>query len=158
MNCPICGVELLEEVPVCPKCGSAIEYVDYDEYGDNNRSVMDAWTMPLGESSQNAYYKAPGHDGYGKTNAAYVYTAPDSRETPLSLSAFLASIIAMSIPGIGLLIQIVWACGGAKRVNRKNMARAFLILSVIGIIASIILIAYVSPYVVELLDILQTMM
>ncbi len=51
----------------------------------------------------------------------------------LTTGAFLVLIILMSLPVVGFILQIVWACGATRNLNRRNLARAYLILSLIGI-------------------------
>ena len=70
---------------------------------------------------------------YASRNPAYVYTSPQREDSPLSTGSFLLSIILMSLPVVGFILQIVWACGAARNLNRRNLARAYLILSLIGI-------------------------
>lgn len=38
----------------------------------------------------------------------------------------------MLIPIVNLILLIVWACGGCKKVNQVNLARAMLVLLLIG--------------------------
>ena len=54
---------------------------------------------------------------------------------PLSTSAFFWEIFLCSIPFfVGLILTVIWACGGAKNPNRRNLARALLIFRLIGIV------------------------
>lgn len=57
--------------------------------------------------------------------------AEDSRYAVLSVNSFLATFLLMCIPGIGLLLTIIWACGGSRYQNRRNLARASLLFVLI---------------------------
>ena len=106
MNCPQCGVLLEKGVSVCPECGAQIP-------------------AQAGENPYRPAYASPLYDAPPPRN---------SRFSPLSTGAFLLNMLVMSIPLIGLIVAIVWACGGCKKRNRRNQARAWLILLLIGIV------------------------
>lgn len=42
-------------------------------------------------------------------------------------------------PLVGLILMIVWACGGCRKLQKRNLARASLILAVIGLALSLVL-------------------
>lgn len=72
--------------------------------------------------------------------------SPDFNSPPTSTSPYalmgtwniVLSIILMNIPVIGLIISIVWAAGGCRKIIRRNLARAYLLLLAIGLVLSII--------------------
>ncbi len=43
-------------------------------------------------------------------------------------------LFLMNIPVIGLVLSILWACGVCRKIARRSLARAHLILLVIGIL------------------------
>jgi amino acid transporter len=53
--------------------------------------------------------------------------------------AYVGSLLLMALPIAGFIIAIVWACGATSNPNRRNLARATLILIAIGIVLSILL-------------------
>lgn len=57
---------------------------------------------------------------------------------PMTTWGTVLSMVAMSIPVIGLIFMIVWACGGCRKIGRRNLARAYIILLVICIVISIV--------------------
>ena len=57
----------------------------------------------------------------------------------LSSWGFVGSILLMSIPLVGFIITIVWASGGASNLNRRNLARAYLIFIGLSVVLSIAL-------------------
>jgi len=66
---------------------------------------------------------------------AYVYSDPLKRsDSVMSTGAFLGTILLMGIPLVGFILTIVWACGGTQNLNRRNLARACLILTAIGLV------------------------
>lgn len=57
----------------------------------------------------------------------------------LSSWGFVGSLLLMSIPIVGFIITIVWASGGVVNLNRRNLARAYLLCLAIGVVIYILL-------------------
>ena len=55
----------------------------------------------------------------------------------LNTGQYLATVLVMGIPVIGWLAVLIWALGGTKNFNRRNLARGVLLafLIVVGIVA-----------------------
>ena len=70
----------------------------------------------------------------------YSQTSPYS---VLSTWGFVGSLLLMAIPLVGLILTIVWASGGAYNLNRRNLARGYLVLMGIGIGIYVLLIAII---------------
>lgn len=64
--------------------------------------------------------------GYNPNPMAYGGDDP----TPLSTGSFLGYLLLFSVPLVGFICQLVFAFGQGN-VNRKNLARAYLLLQVI---------------------------
>lgn len=62
----------------------------------------------------------------------------DKANVPMSSVGTALSIILMNIPVIGLIIAIVWACGGCRKTGRRNLARAFLMLLILCFVLLIV--------------------
>lgn len=69
---------------------------------------------------------------------APMYQQPYEDNTPLTIGNYLVMMIVGAIPLVGLIMMLVWAFSGNSNANRKNYARAMLILMAIGIVLSII--------------------
>ncbi|MGI5935779.1 MAG: zinc-ribbon domain-containing protein [Oscillospiraceae bacterium] len=118
ITCTSCGAQVPDNNYYCPRCGAALP--THSTQSSGNR--------------YDYYYKQPrSQGGYSSPNPAYVYTSPKRQDSVLSTGAFLLSIILMSLPLAGFILQIVWACGATRNLNRRNLARAYLILSLICI-------------------------
>ena len=57
----------------------------------------------------------------------------------MSTGGFIGIFLLMLIPIVNLILLIVWACGGCRKVNQTNLARAMLVLMLIGIVLSMLL-------------------
>ena len=43
-------------------------------------------------------------------------------------------ILLMSIPVIGFILMILWSCGVCRKIARRNLARACLILLILAVV------------------------
>lgn len=85
---------------------------------------------------------------------APVYVQQPSMEdtTPISAWGYVGYMLLFSIPCVGLICLIIFACGGSKNVNLRNFARGQLILWVIGIILCIIMVAIMGSAMASLMS------
>lgn len=109
-------------MPVCTKCGAQ------SPEGSNNCTQCGA---ALEEKSLRP-----------QVPAAEIPHRSRPRSSVLSTGSFLGSLILMNLPIAGLIITIVWACGGTANENRRNLARGYilyaLIMTVLAIVLSVI--------------------
>lgn len=75
-----------------------------------------------------------------RLNSDYSQSSPYS---VLSTWGFVGSLLLMSIPFVGFILMIVWASGGVYNLNRRNLARGYLVLMGIGVGIYLILIAII---------------
>jgi hypothetical protein len=47
-------------------------------------------------------------------------------------------IFLMGIPVIGFVLMILWSCGVCRKIARRNLARAYLILLVVSLLVLVI--------------------
>lgn len=64
--------------------------------------------------------------------------------TVLGTWGFVGSLLLMAIPLVGFIITIVWASGGAYNLNRRNLARGYLVLIGLAIGLYLLLFAIVA--------------
>ena len=101
ISCPSCGALVPEGRDFCPNCG--------------RRIPVGAERVPVRPV----------------TDATPAYSYDNPVRTPdavLSVSGFIASLVLLSIPALGFILKVVWACGGCHNHNRRNLARAYLLL------------------------------
>ena len=58
---------------------------------------------------------------------------------PLLVGEYFVMFFLFSIPVVNLILMLVWGFGGDVNINRKNCARAYLILLLIAVSLSVIL-------------------
>ena len=70
---------------------------------------------------------------------ADVPPAKGSKYEPITAWGYIGIMLLMCIPIVGIILTIVWACGGCRKVNKKSLARATLIMMAVGLVISLIL-------------------
>lgn len=89
-------------------------------------------------------YAAPGQPAqpvypYGASQAAPQESRPARKSpyAPMSSIGMAIQLFLMNIPVIGLILSIVWACGVCRKIARRNLARAYLILLILGVLLAV---------------------
>lgn len=134
--CSKCGREYNDDRKYCTKCGSPL----YKEKSKNESFTQTSYTASHSEPKATAYTYSPEH----KQNVNYT---KDEDTQPVSIAVYILSLILFSIPVLGFLVCLVWACGGVNNKNLLNYSRAVLILMCIGTVIAIVgvIIAAASP-------------
>lgn len=81
---------------------------------------------------------APAAPTYQQPASAPEKPGRKSKYAPMTSWGMAIQIILMNIPVIGFILMVVWACGGCRKITRRNLARANLILLIIAIVLAII--------------------
>jgi hypothetical protein len=56
------------------------------------------------------------------------------QEEPISTGGYIGILLLLVVPLVNLICLLVWACGGCKKVNKRNLSRAMLVLMLLGIV------------------------
>ena len=112
--CTTCGKEVPPGMRFCTACGTP---------------VATAESPPAAEQPAIA------------PNPALADQAPPrgSRYAVMSTGSYFGTILLFALPVIGWILCIIFACGGTKNLNKRNLARANLIFFLIALILSVIL-------------------
>lgn len=76
-----------------------------------------------------AYIPVPEEEAPGK----------DSPYQPISTWGYVGINFIMAVPILNLVMLIVWACGGCRKVNKRNMARGIFLTMLISLVVGIIM-------------------
>lgn len=128
--CQSCGAPLDPGAKFCKSCGTPTP-----------PPVYQATSGPSAPTPQTAYPVPP--PSYQPAGNGYThYTQPQAYssagDTPLSVGQYIGMIILSGLPIVGFILLLIWAFSSDQNTNKKNYARAVLILAVIGIALSII--------------------
>ena len=159
-NCTQCGAELKSGSRFCAECGAAVGVVASPVAAEPTPAPTSApaptpaapapapqpVTQPQSIPQPPKAAPAQGRPAY--TPPPPAYTPPTAGETPppagskyelISTGGFIGIMLLMCIPVVGLILMIVWACGGCRKIQKRNLARAGLIMMVISVILGLII-------------------
>ena len=109
----------------CENCGKPVYRLD--------RTCANCGT-PVTQFGQSAQREP---ESSARLNSDYSLSSP---YTVMSTWGFVGSLLLMAIPLVGFVVTIVWAAGGTYNLNRRNLARGYLLL--MGIFIGIYLLLF----------------
>ena len=126
MFCENCGANVPENSKFCTGCGTTV--TDTAATAQTQQAFQSAApvnSVPQPQpnySQQQPYYnQAPGY-GSAQKNCE-----------PLGVGSYIGMFFLSAIPMAGFIMLLVWAFGGSVNLNKKNYARAILLMSLIVI-------------------------
>jgi hypothetical protein len=147
MFCENCGNKLPEGAKFCGGCGAKTEPVQPAHKATEAPAPPRPVTPPTvyAPSAQTApsYRQA-----YTPPRPAAYYGRPGTE--PLSVGQYIGMLLLMCVPILGVILLFMWSFGGSVNLNKKNYARAMLIVCATGIILSIIFGAALTSIIGEL--------
>lgn len=138
--CSHCGAPIPEGAKFCTSCGQAAD----------GATVLVDGPAPTPPRPAPAY-TPPSPPAYTPPAPAAGPDLPPpkgSRYAPVSTLGFVGTLLLLCIPLLNLVLLVVWALGGCRNVNRRNLARAILILAVVAIVLNLLL----APLLIEYLE------
>ncbi|MEA4833405.1 MAG: hypothetical protein VB118_12420 [Oscillospiraceae bacterium] len=162
--CPECGYKLSAEKPESETAKSSSETGNTDSQSKpNNQDYNTAQNKGASYAPVYGSYSSSGGQGAGQqfnynqgyyTNTGYnQYGQPYYVQPPqvISVSSYLLMILVGMIPIAGLIIYLIWAFDSSTEINKKNFARAHLIIILISIGISILLYTLIAASFIGLL-------
>ena len=61
-----------------------------------------------------------------------------SKYAPMTSLGMAVELFLMSIPVVGFVLMILWSCGVCRKLARRNLARAYLILLIVGLVLAVV--------------------
>ena len=120
MYCISCGKEMAEATAYCEFCGAPQQ--QSGGAANNNQAYT--------QYSYNQYGAADGQQGYAGPGAYAPYPPVDENDKPMTLGAWMKTLLIMSIPLVNLVMIFVWAFGNGN-TSRRNYFRAMLLYTLI---------------------------
>ena len=160
--CTECGTNIPDGIQFCTNCGKPMKKAEAPVKTET--PVVETPTVAVPVPSPVAPPPPPAAQPVASPAPVYAQPVNTGEQPPpagspyavMSIGSYIGSSLLMSIPFIGFLICIIWACGGCKNYNRRNFARATLILSLIAVaiitIIMIVLMVTMSSVFYELMS------
>ncbi len=155
--CTNCGKEIPDGMAFCTECGVKAPQAKEETVQtvkEEASAVVESIPVYTPPSPQNTY-QAPPQQPYQPPAQPISITAESVKGTkfePISAWGFIGIMILMCIPIIGPVLTLIWACGGCRKVTKRSLARATLILTVIMLIFAVILFFVGKALINTLLD------
>ncbi len=127
MFCANCGEQLLSGTKFCGACG---------EKTDAAPQAYEAAPQPPPQPSYSP------QQPYVPPVAPVPHAAPAPMQgdtTPMRVSQYIVMLLLLCIPLANLVLLFVWGFGSSVNLNKKNFARASLILAAAGMVLSLLL-------------------
>ncbi len=141
MFCENCGNKLPDEAKFCGGCGAKTDPVQPAHIAVEEPALTRPVPPPV--------YTPPTQTAYASQQPPAYSKNPDS--DPLRVGQYIGMLLLMCIPLLNIILLFVWSFGGSVNLNKKNFAKASLILGAIGLILSIVFGAALSSIIGELL-------
>lgn len=148
MECNVCGRQKEnKDANFCENCGNSFRE-NYQDYNNQNKANQ---YSNQSNTNTNAY----GQRGYNNSE----YQSNYRREEPVSFKNWLLTLalpillLFFPIPFIGpiayIVILFIWAFSNNTNPNKKNWARANLVVTVVVIILSIIFVVFIFTAMID---------
>lgn len=136
-TCAVCGSAVSGDSYYCGNCGMPIEEPKLSRAEDQREQER---TQPAARQ-----WAPPSYDTgyYQQTRPMVVETPPEkgSQYEQISTWGYVGILLLLNIPFIGFVLSIIWASGACQKLAKRNLARAYLLVLLIGIIIGIIFLA-----------------
>jgi len=134
--CTACGGDVPNGVKFCTFCGKTMA-----ESSVAPPVQQQVYTQPRVQGQPApppGYAQAPGYNQPASTGK------PTGQYAVVSTMGWIGSLILLCIPIVGQIVCLVWAFGSGNH-NRRNYARAILILAIVCIVLGIVFGAVLLP-------------
>ncbi len=142
--CTKCGTQLEDDKKFCTSCGVSVEAADTAKVQPSTPQ-QPVHQYPINQNKSQQTQQSTSYDGD-------MPPAAGSKYEPISTGGYIGIMLLMCIPVIGIVIAIIWALGGCRKVNKRNLARAALVMMAIGLVISLILGFAVKAVVTQVAD------
>lgn len=132
--CDSCGTALVEGAKFCKNCGKVTASVSAPP-------SQQAYSNPA-PPPQQPYYQAPPQQAY----------YPQRDTSPMTVGQYIVTFLLTAIPFAGFILLLVWAFDSSTNLNKRNYARAALIMALIGIGVYIVLFAIIGTFISSIIS------
>ncbi len=139
--CVMCGHALGESNRFCPDCGAPVERGETVDVTEEVATVV-------AEPTQMQPQQQPVH----MPQSTEYIPDKDSKYQPISTWGYVGIFLLMCIPCVGFIVLCVWAFGGCRKVNQRNLSQAALIMTVISLVFSMLMGMYIKKTVTEAIE------
>lgn len=135
MFCNNCGNKLPDDAKFCGGCGTRFEPAQ-PAYASAEQTATQPSSPPVYAPPMQT--PPPYQQSYSPPQQQPFYSSQIDNG-PLSVGQYIGMFLLLLVPILNIVLLFVWGFGGAINPNKKNFARAYLIMIAIGIVIGIVL-------------------
>ena len=141
--CTNCGATLDDDKKFCTECGASVNETPAGAAPPAPpppQSAPQPQAAPVYAQTATATMPPP-QSAYQPAAACGGDMAPvkGSKYEPITTGGYIGIMLLMCIPIVGQILMIVWALGGCRKINKRNLARASLILMLVMMLLTALL-------------------
>ncbi|MBQ2929183.1 MAG: zinc ribbon domain-containing protein [Clostridia bacterium] len=141
--CTNCGATLDDDKKFCTECGASVNETPAGAAPPPPpppQSAPQPQAAPVYAHTATATMPPP-QSAYQPAAACGGDMAPakGSKYEPITTGGYIGIMLLMCIPIVGQILMIVWALGGCRKINKRNLARASLILMLVMMLLTALL-------------------
>lgn len=174
--CTFCGTQVPDNIKFCTSCGKPMGItvaspppappVQQVQPQAPPPQPQPVYAQPqAAPQPQQAYVAPPAPPAQPYAAQPYAPPAadpnalpPGSKYEPITTGGYIGIMLLMMLPLINFILLLVWACGGCRKVNKTNFARAMLIIMLVGtVLSGIIFLIFGSMFSSGLGDLTDTL-
>ena len=137
--CTFCGTQVPDDIKFCTSCGKpmGITATIPTPAQQVRPQASPVYAQPQTAPPPQQAYTAQPYAAQPYTPAPDPNTLPPgSKYEPITTGGYIGIMLLMMLPIVNLILLLVWACGGCRKVNKTNFARAMLIIMLISAVLS----------------------
>lgn len=143
--CSECGALIEEGKKFCTSCGVKIEEREAPEQA---AASVPSWQSPPAQAPAPVQERVatPVQERERavpppawQEQSSPVLQVEGTKYEPITTGGFIGITLLMMLPVVNIILLLVWACGGCRKVTKTYYARASLILMLIGMMIAVIL-------------------
>ncbi|WP_373146665.1 zinc-ribbon domain-containing protein [Bacteroides thetaiotaomicron] len=148
--CINCGKQVPADVKFCTSCGSPVT-------GETEQTVRQqpVQSPPPVVQPQTEYAHQQGYTSQTMQQPMQQQSVAIYTEEPITTGGYIGIFLLLMLPLVNMICLIIWACGGCRKVNKRNMARAMLIWMIIGAVLSGVVVLIITLFFSSELDSLK---
>lgn len=142
MICSRCGKNNPDDARFCDGCGNTLQSAP------QNQGYSAPVPPPPPQYQQPQYQQSVQQPGY----------TPKVDNSTLSVGQYIGMHLLMLLPFVGFILLLVWAFSSDTNINKKNWARARLILWLITVVITVIATIILGKWIMSMLDSIMSML
>ncbi len=155
ISCPNCNAQLDETKKFCTECGKKLPVMEEQQQDEIAMQATQKFSIQedknLEEAVKAVFQKDDEEEDKKKRkkfhkenklkekedmeqqtivdfSALAGSTLDDSPYEPITAWGFIGILALFAIPVIGWIFAIIWACGGCRKLNKRNLSRGYLMI------------------------------